>query len=328
MKVLVTGAYGNIGQFIVKELLRNEHQVVALDIQNPSTKLAEKQLAQVNVTSAWVDLQDKQGVQEALKGVDAVVHMAAIIPPLSENNNDLANNINVLATSQLIELMEASETAKRLVFASSMGIYGKNQTERTPPLKVDDAPSPGDYYGETKVEAEALVKKSSLQWSILRLAACPPVNLSSARSHKGNNPFEFHPKSRVEIIHPEDAGNAFARAVDREAAIGKTFFIGGGKSCQLHHYELASRTLQAAGLSLVKESAFKDSGKLEMYGDWLETADGEAILKYQKHSPEDFFNDFKSSLGFAYYFIRLIAPVATWFLVKKDGFDNNLSQNE
>lgn len=319
--VLVTGAFGNIGQFIIDELLKNGHQVLGLDKPNPSTTPAAKKYDSAKVTALWCDIRDEKALKEAVDKVDAVIHVAAIIPPLSETEKALATAINVDATRSLVQLMEASKKTKRLVFASSMGIFGKIQN-RQPPLRVGDTPTPDDHYGQTKVNAEAIISASTLEWTILRLTASPPVNLASARSHKGNNPFDFHPDARVEIVHPADAGCAFARAIDVPATIGKIFFIGGGERCRLSHYDLANGSLQAAGLRQVKRDVFKNTGQIEMYGDWVDTDEVQALLKFQNHSAEDFFKEFRASFGVAYYFVKLISPLATWVLVKQNGYKN------
>ena len=60
-------------------------------------------------------------------GVDAVIHLAAIIPPATDRVPDLARKVNVDGTRNLIAQMESSATAKRLVFASSVGIFGDIQ---------------------------------------------------------------------------------------------------------------------------------------------------------------------------------------------------------
>jgi nucleoside-diphosphate-sugar epimerase len=78
-------------------------------------------------------------VRAALDGVNAVVHLAAILNP--NNAPDLARRVNVDATRSLIAEMETSATARRLVFASSQGIFGDVQ-DREPPLRVDSPVSP------------------------------------------------------------------------------------------------------------------------------------------------------------------------------------------
>ena len=132
--------------------------------------------------------------------------------------------MNLDATRSLIELLEASPTVNRLVFASSVGIFGDVQ-DREPPLRVDTPVSPTDEYGRQKVACEQAIRQSRLQWSILRLAAVTPIHL---QAQDPSIMFEFSPDARFEFLHPADAGTAFARAVACEGAIGKTLYIAGG----------------------------------------------------------------------------------------------------
>ena len=102
--------------------------------------------------------------------------------------------------------MEASPTANRLVFASSVGIFGDVQ-DREPPLRVDTPVSPTDEYGRHKVACEQAIRQSRLRWSILRLAAVTPIHL---QAQDPSIMFEFSPDARFEFLHPADAGTAFA----------------------------------------------------------------------------------------------------------------------
>src|SRR5215470_16907197 len=132
MKVLLTGAFGNIGSHTVRALLDEGHQVVALDRDGPAARRAAQRLGE-RVRVVWGDITDRTALTAALDGVDAVVHMAAIIPPHVDQAPDVARRVNVGATLALIESMEASPTAQRLVFASSAGVFGSVQ-DRQPPL--------------------------------------------------------------------------------------------------------------------------------------------------------------------------------------------------
>ena len=100
----------------------------------------------------------------------------------------------------------------------------------TPPLRVDTPVSPTDEYGRHKVLCEKAIRQSRLQWSILRLAAVTPIQL---QAQDPSIMFEFSPDARIEFLHPDDAGTAFARAVACAESIEKTLYIGGGASCRM-----------------------------------------------------------------------------------------------
>ena len=101
-----------------RRLLVEGHDVVAFDLESRrARKLASGFDGRVRFV--WGDITNPESVRHALEGVDAVIHLAAIIPPSTERAPDLARKVNLDATRSLIAQMEASPTANRLVFASS-----------------------------------------------------------------------------------------------------------------------------------------------------------------------------------------------------------------
>jgi nucleoside-diphosphate-sugar epimerase len=208
MRVLLTGALGNIGLSTLQALLVEGHDVVAFDLESRrARKLASRFDGRVHVI--WGDITRPESIRHALEGVEAVIHLAGILPPYADRMPDLARKVNLDGTRNLIAEMEASDTARRLVFASSHGIVGDVQ-DREPPLNVDTPVSPTDEYGRHKVECEQAIRQSGLRWSILRLAAVTPIHL---QAQDPSIMFEFSPDARFEFLHPADAGTAFARAV-------------------------------------------------------------------------------------------------------------------
>ena len=313
MKVLLTGALGNIGSNTVDALLAEGHDVVAFELASPrARKLAARSDARVRF--AWGDITDPAAVRAALDGVDAVVHLAAIVNP--ESAPDLARRVNVDATRSLIELMQASPTARRLVFASSMGIFGDIQ-DREPPLRVDTPVSPSDEYGRHKVACEQAIRQSRLGWSILRLAAVMPIR---PPAQDLGIMFEFSPDARFEFLHPADAGTAFARAVACDAAIGKILNIAGGEKCRTTYYEFCSDLMSAIGIGPVPTDAFVRTQVRRFFGDWLDTEESQRLLQYQKRGLSEQKEDMRKDFGAIVPLIRLLRPVATWYLTRSSPY--------
>jgi nucleoside-diphosphate-sugar epimerase len=313
-KVLLTGAFGGIGRQVLNNLLRAGHAVVCLDLQNPRTeKIAATLPARARVV--WGDICNAAAIESALREIDVVVHMAAIIPPLANSNIGLADRINVDATKTLIELMERSATAKRLIFASSMGVAGLDQHLRTPPLSVDVPPTPTDHYGETKARCEAFIRASTLDWSILRIAACPHEDLMSGRKEDLLLIFDTSASGRVEFVHFEDVGLAFANAVDCDAAIRRVLFIGGGARCQAEAWSFYGELFRSMGIEGIPRTAFKPGPPL-FFGDWLDTRESQALLKFQRHTLEDFYAWARKRSGLKRYLIKAIAPLARREILK------------
>jgi nucleoside-diphosphate-sugar epimerase len=315
MKVLLTGALGNIGSNTVDALLAEGHDVIAFDLESRrARKLASRLDKRVHVT--WGDITDQASVRLALDGMDAVVHLAAIVNP--ERAPDLARHVNVDATRSLIALMQASPTARRLVFASSMGIFGDIQ-DREPPLRVDTPACPTSEYGRHKLECEEAIRQSGLQWSILRLVGVPPIRLIGY-GYEPRILFDFSGNARFEFIHPADAGTAFARAVACEHSIGKILNIGGGEKCRMTHHVFCNEMMSAIGIGPLPAEAFVRTEVRRFFGDWMDTEESQRLLRYQRRGLGELKADMRRDLGAIAPLIRLLRPVITRFVVRSSPY--------
>jgi nucleoside-diphosphate-sugar epimerase len=121
------------------------------------------------------DLRDARTLAAAVKGVDAIVHFAAIVgDPASAREPDLARQVNVEATKVLFDAADRSGV-NHLVFGSTCSVYGRHTggvaTETTPV-------NPVSLYGETKVEAEnyLLSQGGDVDVTVLRLGTAYGVS--------------------------------------------------------------------------------------------------------------------------------------------------------
>jgi nucleoside-diphosphate-sugar epimerase len=313
--VLVTGALGSIGVPTLTSLLAEGHDVVAFDLESRrARKLASGLNGRVRVL--WGDITSRESLRQALDGVHAVIHLAAIIPPYSERAPDLARRVNHEGTQGLIAEMEASPTAKRLIFASSVGIFGDIQ-DREPPLRVDTPVSPTDAYGRHKVACEEAIRQSTLEWSILRLAAVTPIHL---QAQDPSIMFEYSPDARFEFLHPADAGTAFARAVAVDEAVGKTLYIAGGPNCRMTYREFTGALMDAIGIGPIPVHAYVRTRPARFSGDWVDTEESQRLLQYQKRGLAEQLEDMKDDFGMLVPVIRLVRPLATWFVTRRSAY--------
>ena len=160
---LVTGGAGFIGSNIVEELVKKGNCKVKV-IDNFITGKRENIIPFLsNIELIEEDIRDIEAVKKAMKGVDYVLHQAALRSvPKSVDNPVLTNNINVNGTLNV--LLAAKEAGvKRVVYASSSSVYGDCETF---PEKEDFVPRPispyavskltGEYYGYTFSKTYAL----------------------------------------------------------------------------------------------------------------------------------------------------------------------------
>jgi nucleoside-diphosphate-sugar epimerase len=181
MRVLLTGAFGNIGSATVEEALRRGHSVRCFDLRTSANERAARRLGR-DVEVVWGDLRREEDVARAVEGQDAVVHLGFVIPKLSatgrssEDEPEWARSINVGGTRNLVAALAAQTRPARLIFVSSLHVYGLTQ-DLPPPRTILETPRPVEHYARHKLECEGLVECSGLAWAILRLGAAPPTRL-------------------------------------------------------------------------------------------------------------------------------------------------------
>ena len=316
MKVMVTGAFGNIGQSTVSELLAQGHTVRCFDIKTQTNeKIARRLGDQIEVV--WGDLRNRGDVATAVRNQQVVVHLAFIIPKLSatgvesEAYPEWARAINVGGTGNLIEAMEAQRQPPRLLFSSSFHIYGRTQ-HLPPPRRVTDPPQPIEHYARHKVEAEGLIRASRLEWAIFRLAAVLPLAMKMDLGM-----FDVPLDNRIEYVHTRDVGLAFARAIGSSEVWGKTLHIGGGPRCHYLYREMTEKVLDGMGIGMLPEEAFTTT---PFPTDWLDTEESQRLLHYQRYTIDDYVRDMQAFLGFRRHLIRLARPLVRYWLLQQSPY--------
>jgi nucleoside-diphosphate-sugar epimerase len=320
MKVLLTGAFGNIGASALEELTQRGHQVRCFDVKTAANrKAARKILAtrkiQGKAEVVWGDLRNPRDVAAAVQGQDVVVHLAFVIPTTlsatgvsSEDDPEWARSINVGGTQNVLGAMKAQPTPPKLLFTSSLHIYGRTH-DQPPPRTVDDIPQPIEEYAKHKVECEYMVKESGLTWTIFRLAAALPVRLVL-----DSDMFDVPLDNRIEFVHTRDVGLAVANGLENDRVWGSTWLIGGGPACQLYQRDIVGGVLDAVGVGMLPEEAFTD---VPYPTDWLDTAESQEVLQFQRRTLDDYIDEVKGLLGFRRHLIVAFRPLIRRWLLSK-----------
>lgn len=220
-RVLVTGAGGLLGRFVVDELLKHGHDVRGFDRRAGAAEIE------------WIvaDVTDADAVRRAVQGVDAVLHIAAV-PNIWSGDGATIMRVNVQGTYNLFDAAEA-EGIRRVVFCSSDSVAGYTVREgrmlppRYAPLDLAHPLLATDPYALSKVLGEDIAQAYALRgMSVLALRT-------------------------VFVAYPEMEGEIVVRAKDpanyTAPAAGGPSTAGGGP---LHHHIDARDLARAFRLAL------------------------------------------------------------------------------
>jgi nucleoside-diphosphate-sugar epimerase len=322
-KVLVTGGFGLVGSQTVRRLVEDGHRVVATDLGTPDQCKAAASLP-AKAEAHWADLTDQREVDLLVAEVSptVIVHLAAVILPAAYRHPQLARRVNVDATAALLRAAEASARPPRFVLASSNAVYGSRNPHRHPErLTVDSPLRPADLYGAHKVEAENLLRATSLEWVILRLGGVISVE-PGAMPFNGDGLFlegTLPTDGRIHTVDVRDVAAAFAAATTADV-VGETLLIAGDDS-HLHQQRDVGLALAAAcGLSDVLPAGRPgdpDSDDDWFVTDWLDTARAQQALSFQHHSWPDMLAEMRAIIGWKRYPMSLVGPVARQILKRQ-----------
>ena len=146
MRILVTGGCGYVGSVLVPQLLSDGHNVLVVDDQwfgnflpsHPELVIRKKSINKIDNAD--------------LNGIEAVIHLANVAnDPSVELNPTFSWEVNVLHTTQFLELCKRAKSVKKFMFASSGSVYGvKSEPNVTEELSL----VPISAYNKTKMSAE------------------------------------------------------------------------------------------------------------------------------------------------------------------------------
>lgn len=175
MKILVTGSNGLLGQKLTPLLLEKEVEVIATG-KGPDRTHTQN----VNYRYLELDITDMGQVLDIVKThkPDVLINTAAMTNvDQCESEQELCRKLNVEAVDHLVKACE--QNSCHLIHLSTDFIFdGKNG-----PYTESDLPNPISFYGQSKLDAEALITKSSLKWSILRTVLVYGIVPSMSRSN-------------------------------------------------------------------------------------------------------------------------------------------------
>jgi nucleoside-diphosphate-sugar epimerase len=155
MRVLLTGGYGCIGSWIIRNLLKRGDDAFVYDLKEDLSRLRlilpEERCRQVHYVRG--DVTDLAGLRQAVAehGITHIVHLAGLQVPVCRADPILGARVNVQGTLDVFEAVRQSQgQVRRLVYASSAAVFGPPEDYPPGPL-ADDVPlRPTTHYGYFK----------------------------------------------------------------------------------------------------------------------------------------------------------------------------------
>jgi nucleoside-diphosphate-sugar epimerase len=222
MQWAISGGAGFLGLHLARRLLAEGHDVRALDV----VPLDDAELER-NVEELRGDIRDRTRVRELVAGADVVVHAAAALP--IQASRDSIRSVNVTGTENVLREARAAGV-KRVVFISSTAVYGVPEKH---PIEEDDPLVGVGWYGESKIDAEALCRVAAVDTTIVR----PKTFIGPERLGVFEILFDWiregrriyilgKGQNRYQLLAVEDLVDAIVRAATVSEAARQTFNVG------------------------------------------------------------------------------------------------------
>src|SRR5437667_5251427 len=218
----ISGGAGFLGLHLARRLLADGHDVRTLDV----VPLDDAELER-SVEELRGDVRDGGDVRRLVAEADVVVHAAAALPIQASRNS--IRSVNVSGTENLLRAARDAGV-RRVVFISSTAVYGVPEKH---PIEEDDPLVGVGWYGESKIDAEALCRVAAVETTIVR----PKTFIGPERLGVFEILFDWiregrriyilgRGHNRYQLLGVEDLVEAIVRAAAEPAAAGKTFNAG------------------------------------------------------------------------------------------------------
>ena len=218
----ISGGAGFLGLHLARRLLADGHTVRTLDV----VPLDDADL-EAAVDELRGDVRDRRDVRRLVDGADVVVHAAAALPIQAARAS--IRSVNVGGTENVL-VAARDAGARRVVFISSTAVYGVPEKH---PIEEEDPLVGVGWYGESKIDAEALCRVASVETTIVR----PKTFIGPERLGVFEILFDWiregrriyilgQGNNRYQLLAVEDLVDAIVRAATAPAAAGETFNVG------------------------------------------------------------------------------------------------------
>ena len=238
---MVTGGTGFIGNRIIRKLLDRGEEVVCFDLAPPRNNL-EPYADRINFYRG--DISQIPHLLEAINTFDVrkIIHMAALLPPDTEDRPHFGMSVNIQGTNNVFEAARWSNI-QRVVYASSIAVYGVQETFGDRPINETDLSDPVNVYGMTKAANDFAAGRYRERYNmdIRGVRICTVFGHGRVTGMTGmigglmmslpaiGKPvtMQFDPNEASPMIHAEDAAEIFVQ-VSLSNNLQHPIYISGG----------------------------------------------------------------------------------------------------
>lgn len=235
MKILITGASGFIGSFLVEEGLRRGDEVWA-GVRSGSSRryLQDRRIRFVELDFAHPEILSEQlaACKQEYGAWDAVIHCAGVTKCL--HKKDFMQG-NYVYTRRLVETLQALEMVPRqFVYISSLSVFGPIREKGYTPIEEKDTPSPNTAYGISKLESERYLQGlSGFPYVIFRPTGVYGPREKDyflmAKSIKRHVDFSVgYKRQDLTFVYVKDLVQAVYLALDKQV-LRRAYFVSDGK---------------------------------------------------------------------------------------------------
>ena len=229
MKALVTGSTGFIGSHLVDSLIKKKYKVYCLIRKSSNLKWIKDRNVELITGSYW----DKASLSRAVKGMDYIFHVGAVIDAMEW---DTFYKVNVEGTVNLLNVCaEVNPNLKKFVFVSSIAAAGPAKERK--PVKESDACHPVSLYGKSKCLAEEAVARF---FDKLPIVIIRPTNVLGPRQRQLYSSLKLARKriipllgngdKQTSLVFVQDVVQALLLAAEKKNIRGRTYFVSDGKA--------------------------------------------------------------------------------------------------
>lgn len=315
-KILVTGADGFIGSHLTETLVRSGYRVRAFVLYNSFNSWGWLDRCAPDVRDCFEvfagDIRDPHGVKEAMKGCDAVLHLAALIAiPYSYHSPDTYVDTNVKGTLNVLQAARELGVS-RVVHTSTSEVYG---TARFVPISEDHPLQGQSPYSATKIAADQLAYSFHASFGLPVLIARPFNTYGPRQSARAVIPTIIAQiaKGRREIklgaVSPtrdfnyvQDTVDGFIAALRSEKGLGEVVNFGSNFEISIGETARLIGEVMNAEIEIITDEARLRPENSEVERLWADNGKAKALLDWQPR--------FGGRDGFK----RGLAETADWFV--------------